>query len=235
MRTGSGRRSRLAAFASLFAVVLVLGAAGAALAGDDEDDDTVEQKIIKKFLGGLGVDVGQGSGIEYRERSPLVIPPSRDLPPPESADAIKHPAWPKDPDAQPKKRAAKSKGLDSIGEYNMHRATLSPEELRRGQGAAPGTGPVTEPKNDPMDNSNEYGSRPLSPSKLGVPTIFGLFGKKNEQTQFVREPDRTLLTQPPPGYQTPSPSYPYGVGQEKNTSTLDMPQVKDPHGEGSIR
>jgi len=236
MRARSGRRSRLAAFAGLFTVFLALGAGGAALAGEDENDDTFEQKIIKKFLGGLGVDVGQGSGIEYRERSPLVIPPSRDLPPPEAAGAVKDPAWPKDPDVQPKKRAAKSKGLDSVGEYNMRKATLTPEELRRGQGEAPGKGPVTEPDHDPLGNTSEYGSRPLPPSKLGVPSIFGLFGRKNnEQTQFIREPERTSLTQPPSGYQTPSPNYPLGLGQEKNTSTLDMPQVKDPHGEGSVR
>jgi hypothetical protein len=233
MRTRSGRRSKLAAFASLFTIVLVLGAGGAALAADDEDD-TFEQKVIKKVLGGLGVDVGQGSNIEYRERSPLVIPPGRDLPPPETTDSINNPAWPKDAQSQPKKRA-KSKGLDTIGEYDMHKATLSPEQLRRGQGVAPGTGPVTEPKHDPSDNTSEYGSRPLSPSTLGVPSIFGLFGKKNEQTQFVREPDRTSLTQPPPGYQTPSPNYSYGLGDVKNTAVQDMPQIKDPHGEGSIR
>src|SRR5205085_2736597 len=132
--------------------------------------------------GGLGVDVGQGSNIEYRERSPLVIPPSRDLPPPEATGSINNPAWPKDPQSQSKKRA-KSKGLDTIGEYDMQKATLSPDQLRRGQGVAPGTGPVTEPNHDPSDNTSEYGSRPLSPSALGVPSIFGLFGKKNEQTQ----------------------------------------------------
>ena len=236
MCTRSGRRARLAAFAGLFTFCLVLGAGSAALAADDEDEDTFEQKIIKKFLGGLGVDVGQGSNIEYRERSPLVIPPSRDLPPPESTGAVNNPAWPKDPDVQPKKRAAKSKGSDSVVDYKRQNATLSPDELRRGQGVAPGTGPVTEPNQDPLDNTTEHGGRPLPPSKLGVPSIFGLFGsKKNEQAQFVREPDRKSLTQPPAGYQTPSPNYPYGLSDDvKNTSTLDMPQVKDPRGEGGV-
>src|SRR5213592_3840455 len=44
-----------------------------------DDEDTFEQKIIKNILGGMGVDVGR-AGIDYRERSPLVIPPTRDLP-----------------------------------------------------------------------------------------------------------------------------------------------------------
>ncbi len=50
-----------------------------------EDEDTFEQKIIKNILGGLGVDVGR-PGIDYRERSPLVIPPTLDLPPPQAAN-----------------------------------------------------------------------------------------------------------------------------------------------------
>ena len=63
-----------------------------------DDDDTFEQKIIKNILGGMGVDVGR-PGIDYRERSPLVIPPTRDLPPPQAGDpALRNPAWPRDPD-----------------------------------------------------------------------------------------------------------------------------------------
>ena len=39
------------------------------------------------------------AGIDYRERSPLVIPPTLDLPPPEAADAAaRNPAWPRDPE-----------------------------------------------------------------------------------------------------------------------------------------
>ena len=99
MRTHSRRRWGLAAFGGISAILLVLGFGVTAHAGDDADEDTFEQKIIKKFLGGLGVDVG-GNNIEYRERSPLVIPPTRDLPPPETADTVKDPAWPKDPDVK---------------------------------------------------------------------------------------------------------------------------------------
>ena len=36
-------------------------------------------------MSGLGVDTGDRAGIDYRERSPLVLPPSRDLPPPRGA------------------------------------------------------------------------------------------------------------------------------------------------------
>src|SRR6478752_8832524 len=64
----------------------------------DDDEDTFEQKIIKNILGGMGVDVGR-AGIDYRERSPLVIPPTRDLPPPQAAGAkTTNPAWPREAD-----------------------------------------------------------------------------------------------------------------------------------------
>ena len=69
----------------------------AAFAQQADDEDTFEQRIIKNILGGMGVDVGR-AGIEYRERSPLVIPPTRDLPPPQAAGsaAMRNPAWPRE-------------------------------------------------------------------------------------------------------------------------------------------
>jgi hypothetical protein len=62
---------------------------------NDEEEDTFEQQIIKNILGGMGVDVGR-PGIDYRERSPLVIPPTLDLPPPETAGLANNPAWPRE-------------------------------------------------------------------------------------------------------------------------------------------
>jgi hypothetical protein len=38
-------------------------------------------------------------------------------------------------------------------------------------------------------------------------------GKKEESAKFTGEPPRTSLTDPPPGYQTPSPDQPYGLGK----------------------
>jgi hypothetical protein len=42
--------------------------------------------------------------------------------------------------------------------------------------------------------------------------MFG--GQKAESKPFKQEPPRTALVQPPPGYQTPSPVQPYGIGKE---------------------
>src|ERR1700742_2209445 len=76
----SGTSLRTVLMACVCGALLVLPAAASA----QDDEDTFEQKIIKNILGGMGVDVGR-PGIDYRERSPLVIPPTRDLPPPQAA------------------------------------------------------------------------------------------------------------------------------------------------------
>src|SRR5262249_34669789 len=145
--------------------IIVMASAGTAFAGEDEDDATFEEKIIKKVLRGIGLDVG-GPRIEYRDRSPLVIPPTRDLPPPEDATVVNNPNWPKDPDRQPKKKTGAKGNLgDSIVQSKRDRATLSAAEIERGRAA--GAGRVNEPGKGPMDDASEYGGRPLSPDQLG--------------------------------------------------------------------
>jgi hypothetical protein len=44
-----------------------------------------------------------------------------------------------------------------------------------------------------------------------------MFGSKTDAdaAKFTGEPPRVSLTAPPPGYQTPSPEQPYGVGESK--------------------
>src|SRR5690348_3744631 len=91
----------------LSAIALGVGlmfASNAARAGDDEDEPTFEEKIITGIMHGLGGVNMDNSGIDYRERSPLVVPPKLDLPPPASSAAeVKAPNWPKDPDEAKRK------------------------------------------------------------------------------------------------------------------------------------
>ena len=57
---------------------------------------------------GIGGTNMENRGIEYRERSPLVVPPKLDLPPPAATAAeAKAPNWPKDPDEQRRKAASR--------------------------------------------------------------------------------------------------------------------------------
>lgn len=228
MRHDQSRLRRLL-LACACGMVLCLPAALTAHAEDDED--TFEQKVIKNILGGMGVDVGR-AGIDYRERSPLVIPPTRDLPPPESAAAAaRNPAWPKEPE---RRVAVKSKPntratMNDPGSESV----LTPDELRRGQAARAGR--VTDPSQTPGSIEEANMGRQLSPSQLGnknsIFSLGGLMGSSNETATFTEEPPRTSLTAPPPGYQTPSSAAPYASGQDRNGWTIptlfDRPVGKD--------
>ena len=195
---------------------------------DDEEEDTFEQKIIKNILGGMGVDVGR-PGIDYRERSPLVIPPTLDLPPPETAGLSNNPAWPRE--QQQRKPAQKRVNARATTEDPGTTSVLTPEEMRRGVTARRST-------SDPRESnalSEDASGRPMRPNQLGGGSIFtwgNLMGTNRDQATFTGEPSRGALTQPPPGYQTPSSNYPYAAGEDKGSgwkipSILDRPVGND--------
>ena len=75
----------------------VLGAAIPAQAQDDTVEPNsiwnLEQRVWGGIARGLGLRDPNGPVIDYRERSPLVVPPTRDLPPPQAKAAPKNPAW----------------------------------------------------------------------------------------------------------------------------------------------
>ncbi len=213
------KRGMRAALAVAFGAALLLagGMHFAKAADDEKDEETFEQKILKDFMRGIGAEVGDPK-IDYHERSPLVVPPTRNLPPPENAKALAgNPAWPQDHDRKAaKKRQAKANPWAN----NDPDRVLRPDELERGRKA--GAGKVTAP------GTNEYDiGRALNPSELDYKG--GLWGslfnsKKEESEPFVGEPPRTSLTAPPSGYQTPSPKYPYGISPDKKTP---LPSVTD--------
>lgn len=208
-----------AAFAGLLTIAVAGGmGAGKAFAADEEED-TFEQNIIRQFMRGLGLKDSKQTGIAYQERAPLVVPPSRDLPIPETVAATRDPSWPVDPDvtkrAAAKKRAAAEarKGTTTI-EESMR--PLRPDELagRSADRRVPNTAP-TGAYPDP--------GRPLTVDELTAKggNTGGLFGlgtlwskvapAKDEYATFTGEPSRNTLTAPPSGYRTPSSAQPYGV------------------------
>jgi hypothetical protein len=63
----------------------------------------------------------------------------------------------------------------------------------------------------------------LSGRAWGFGSGFG--GYQNETGTFTNEPSREQLTQPPPGYQTPSGAQPYGVTRRVERQA---PQQFDP-------
>jgi hypothetical protein len=216
----------------LSAVVLGIGlvmSAGPVRAGDDdeEDDMTFEEKLIDNLMSGLGAKGMEKKGIDYRERSPLVVPPTLDLPPPASAEAKNAPNWPKDPDERRRKQAIaerKKAPPNKAYEYWKNGLPLSPAELNAHKTAAAGG------TNDPVQPGNDSNHPTMSPAELGYTGgLWNMFkGGKGEAKQFTSEPPRQSLVEPPPGYQTPSSNYAYGSGEDKTKKTyFDVREGKE--------
>src|SRR5450631_62306 len=205
------RALRLAAIALGIGLVMTAGAVRAQ--DDDEDDKTFEAKIIEGIMAGIGGTNMENKGIEYRERSPLVVPPKIDLPPPAAASAdVKAPNWPKDPDEARRKAAIAARKKENKAPVEASRI-LTPSELNKGKVAA-----TARNSDDPIQPGSQNNNPILSPSQLGYNGSFsGLFGgSKSETAPFKGEPTRDSLTQPPSGYQTPSPNFAYGTGPKES-------------------
>jgi hypothetical protein len=138
-----------------------------------------------------GLGLGGENNIEYRERPPLVVPPGRDLPPPQAPGTARSPNWPVEPkSAEVQKKGTQVRDLDRL-----------PVPQRP---AAPSIA-VTNP---PAPGS---AAAPAPP-----PSEPGLFGKLFSSTEMpaggavVPVPTRKTLTEPPLDYEAPSTGQPYG-------------------------
>jgi hypothetical protein len=209
---------------SFAAMLVVTGGIGHALAQDDEDE-LPDTKFLKNMLQGLGLkkDGMQQSGIDYQERPPLVVPPTRDLPPPQTTDAARiDAAWPKDQDEQ-RRRQASAKRRKEVKAFDWMDlgAQLSPAELKKG---------AATPKDEAISRrsapaSDQY-NRQYKPDELGytgglfgsVKDFFGVGGNQTQTATFEAEPPRASLTDPPAGYRSPSPAQPYGVSKDTSRS-----------------
>lgn len=209
------RALRLGAIALGIGLVMT---AGAARAQDDEDNDmTFEEKIIDNLMSGIGAKSMEKPGIDYRERSPLVVPPKLDLPPPAAAATEANaPNWPKDPDEARRKAAiaARKKSGNKPTPWQAAQP-LTPSELNAGR-----TAPAPTDGKDPIQPGVSANPM-LTASQLGYTGGFlGLFkGNSSESKEFTGEAPRSSLIEPPPGYQTPSPNYAYGTGPDKSRKT----------------
>lgn len=201
---------------SFAAMLIIAGGIGHALAQDDEDDELPDTKFFKSILHGFGLKKdGDQSGIDYQERPPLVVPPTRDLPPPQTTDVTRGSAlWPIDQDEKRRRdtELKRKKEARTFSWEDLSRQ-MSPGELRKG---------AATPKDEALrkrsaDNPEAY-QQQYTPSQLGY--VGGVFGdmkdfftgnNKDETATFESEPPRVSLTDPPVGYRSPSPAQPYGV------------------------
>jgi hypothetical protein len=173
--------------------------------------------VINSVMHSLGFKSANDTygGIDYNERSPLVVPPTRDLPPPASDNAPPAPNWPKDADVARAKQAKK----DDTPRYQKDNViessrVLRPDELDkvgRSSKSAPGDGDSTA--NSMMADPRDQGSKK---------SLFsGMFSKKDQYAIFTGEPSREVLTDPPPGYLTPSTDQPYGTGPAESKYKIE--------------
>jgi hypothetical protein len=214
-RARSARAVRLAAI--VLGVGLIVGA-GQVRAQDDVDEDEENQKpfersVLDNVMSSIGGKRIEDGTINYRERSPLVIPSRTDvLPPPASRKTQLVPNWPKDPDEAERKRLREEASKPAMSPEQA-RLPLMPSELAPKSPRRKTDTTAASESNNPSSSSFM-----LSPSQLGYKgglfsNVFG--GSKEETAPFTGEPERTELTEPPKGYQTPSPNFAYGTGPSK--------------------
>ena len=217
--------ARLPIAAVLGAAVATAALVGPAKAGDG--DRPFDEQIIHNLLTGLGLQDPNAVQPTYEERPPLVIPKSDALPPPQKPGAAiaENPAWPKDPDVERAKERARRERNEvrrTAGEeFRDQESVLRPDQLNpTGRGAG-------QSERASTTNTPDYeGRHTMTPSQLGYKggvfsNIFGSDDKDEETARFTGEPARTALTEPPPGYQTPSPDQPYGVGAKNLAPKAD--------------
>lgn len=199
------------ALGAALGALLVCANTAAVLAGDDDSDESFLSKFERTL--GLKNQNTMQYEIDYNERSPLVVPPTRDLPPPQAAAAPAIPDWPKDSDIRKRQEAKKRKQETRSEDWIADGRPLSPGELDRGTG--PGAAGGSDSKDVP---DSRY------PSSDAKKSLFNFnWFKKEEYATFTGEPARTSLTEPPPGYLTPSPDQPYGVGPDKKKAHVETP------------
>jgi hypothetical protein len=171
----------------------LLAAAGlspdAARAQDTGGDGTLFGSMLK------GLGIGGENNIEYRERPPLVVPPTRDLPPPQAASAARNPNWPVDPKTgDVPKKGNQVRDLDRLPV--PQRPAVPSVAI-----ATPATPSAGGPDQTPAPPPSE-------------PGFFGkLFSSSDVPANAVIPvPTRKTLTEPPLDYESPSTTQPYAAG-----------------------
>ena len=101
---------RWVAGVALLGIAAGIDVSGASAQTDGSDNEGAWNKFMKSL--GMNSAPSASGDINYTERSPLVVPPSRDLPPPGSEAATPAPDWPKN-DPKPVKHA-KAKGKPDV-------------------------------------------------------------------------------------------------------------------------
>jgi hypothetical protein len=203
----TNRTKRLTAAGMLPLAALVLAVAGKPAVAQQPGEPTA----LQRALGAIGLLEIPEAPIVYREREPLVVPPTTGLIVPRDSGDISriNPDWPVDHDAERdrvdleeiKRGDEQFYSGRPLTPAELDRARISREEAAR-RDAKSRT--VTTAGQEAGEGRERY-----SPSQLG----FRGWGTKQEEapTVFGGEPARTSLIMPPSEYFRPSDKAPFGV------------------------
>jgi hypothetical protein len=167
----------------------LLAAAGLSVDAARAQDTSGDGTLLGSMLKGLGI--GGENNIEYRERPPLVVPATRDLPPPQPAGAARNPNWPVDP----KSADVQQRKGNQVRDLDRLQVPQRPAAPSVAISAPPASGPDGTPAPPPSEP--------------------GFFGKLFSSTDVpanavIPVPTRKALTEPPLDYQSPSTAQPIG-------------------------
>lgn len=192
-----------------------------------QDESAPEVKFIDGVMSMFGLGRKAQDQINYRERSPLVLPQNDNLPPPESAK-VANPNWPVDPEVKEARRIAASQkasdGRTASQLFDDNARPMLPSELEKGR--------TTRRQSNSGGSIDREKNPRLTTSELGYKGgIFGsMFGRSDADhpAVFTGEAPRTSLIEPPAGYQTPSPAQPYASGKAVLDSIRPREGTYDP-------
>jgi hypothetical protein len=156
--------------------------------------------LFQNMLGGGA----SGPDIDYRERSPLVVPPRSNLPPPQAPAAQRAGNWPNDPDVARRRAAEDATIFDGFtgrprAQADGARIRMSPNELAEGR--IPGR---------PLDSREPIGGREAAALSDNANTMLRIPMQQMREADarrrvteaeqpLGREPPRRFLTDPPAG------------------------------------
>ncbi len=196
--------------AAAVAALLTLAAFSSAAPARAQEDTNMFNSVLG-FVG-MQFDKEQDS-IDYRARAPIVVPPRTDLPPPK--EAVRDPAWPKDPDVVEERRKAMDSRRPAPQITPNTRVEMSQTELQQGKGPMPTDGPP--------DECQAGAGTPIclyAPWKALKSMVTGFH---SDTVQPGPEPERRYLTEPPPGYRKVT-----GVAKATIEPPKDQPDAADP-------
>jgi hypothetical protein len=185
-------------------------AAAIALAAPAANAQTFEGEGLGGILKGFGLaddEDEEKAAIDFRERAPLVVPPSRQLPPPGTTGSIAAPRanFPVDAD---RKNASVARARQLWDEQSKTGRMLTADEMR-GDTLPPGSKRGYQP---PQAGDRERNTL------LGANELNKVHKIQEEERWDKAEPARTRLSDPPAGYRAPAPTAPF-VDKGKTTAS----------------